>query len=209
MSVNTLYSVGHSNGTADELLELLRLAGVNCLVDVRSVPASSYTPQFNKENLSRFLRANGIYYLHFGEEFGARRSDSVIAGQVNFEKATTTEAFKRGVERIKNGLEKGFTIAFMCSEAKPLACHRFSLVSRYFHDNGYDVKHVLHSKEIVSHASLEQEMIKDYLKRRNSRLQEVDEMFGSYTSEQQRIDAYRLKNEEIGYKPGQAYENEM
>lgn len=209
MSVHTLYSVGHSNGTAEELLELLRLADVNCLVDVRSVPASSYTPQFNKENLSRFLRTNGIFYLHFGEEFGARRSDSIVGGQVNFEIAATTDAFQIGVKRIIKGLDKGYTIAFMCSEAKPLACHRFALVSRYFYENGYDVKHILHSHTIVSHENLEKEMIADYLKRRNSRLREVDDMFGSYTSEQQRVDAYRLKNEEIGYKPGQTYENEM
>lgn len=206
METDTLYSVGHSNGTAEEFLGLLRLAGVNCLVDVRSIPASSYNPQFNKDNLSRFLRANGIYYMHFGEEFGARRSDSIVDGQVNFEKAVTTPAFKKGVERIQNGLKKGFTIAFMCSEASPLACHRFSLISRYFYDNGYDVRHILHSKEIVSHDVLEEEMINDYLKKRNNRLQEVDEMFGSYSSEQQRIDAYRLKNEEIGYKTGQDYE---
>ena len=96
--MNTLYTVGHSNGTSEELLSLLRLAGVNCLVDVRSIPASSYNPQFNKEALSSFLRLNGIFYLHFGEEFGARRTDSIVDGQVNFEKAVTTDSFLRGVE---------------------------------------------------------------------------------------------------------------
>ena len=33
-------------------------------------------------------------------------------------------------------------------------------------------------------------------------------MFGDYTTEEQRADAYRLKNKEIGYKPGEAYENQ-
>lgn len=204
-----LYTVGHSNGTAEELLNLLRLAGINCLVDVRSVPASSYNPQFNKEALSRFLKENGLYYLHFGEEFGARRNDAIIDGQVNFEKAVTTDAFLRGVTRIENGLNKGFNISFMCSEANPLACHRFSMVSRFFYDKGYDVFHILHSREIKTHEELEQMMIQSYLNKRNPVLREVDDLFGDYSKDDQRRDAYRLKNEEIGYRPGTEYKNEV
>lgn len=207
--MKTLFTVGHSNASTEELLLLLQLAGVDCVVDVRSMPASAYTPQFNKENLSRFLKAHGIGYLHFGEEFGARRSDSVVNGQVNFEKAVQTPAFKRGVERIEAGLGKGYHISLMCSEADPLACHRFSMVSRYFYDNGYDVRHILHSQEIKTHSELEEEMIACLLRKRQSKLREVDQMFGEYTAEQQRVDAYRLKNQEVGYKPGEAYENEI
>lgn len=207
--MNALFTVGHSNGTAEELLRLLRLANVNCLVDVRSVPASSYNPQFNKDALSKFLRENGVYYLHFGEEFGARRSDSIVDGQVNFERAVTTTAFLKGVERINNGLGKGFTISFMCSEANPLSCHRFSMVSRYFFDFGYDVFHILHSKDIKTHAELEETMIQSYLHKRNPLLREVDDLFGDYSKDDQRRDAYRLKNVEIGYRPGSEYTNEV
>ena len=207
--MNKIFTVGHSNGTAEELLSLLTSTGIDCVVDVRSVPASAYTPQFNKEYLKRFLSNHGIFYMHFGEEFGARRNDAIIDGQVNFEKAVTTPAFQRGVERIKNGLEQGYYIALMCSEADPLACHRFSMISRYFHDNGFEVNHILHTKEIKSHDELEKEMIADMLKKRNSKLPEVDAMFGTYTEEDQRRDAYRLKNSAIGYKPGEEYENEF
>lgn len=207
--MNKIFTVGHSNGSAEELLSLLTSAGIDCVVDVRSVPASAYTPQFNKEYIKRFLSDHGIFYMHFGEEFGARRSDSVVNGQVNFEKAVTTPAFLRGVDRIKNGLEQGYYIAFMCSEADPLACHRFSMVSRYFHDNGFEVNHILHTNEIKSHEELEMEMIADMLRKRNSKLPEVDAMFGTYTVEDQRRDAYRLKNASIGYKPGEEYENEV
>ena len=203
---DVLYTVGHSNGTLEKLLSLIRLADVNCIIDVRSTPASAYSPHFNKESLHRYLRANGVLYGHFGEEFGARRTDSIVGGQVNFEKAVTTEAFLRGVQRIDNGLVKGFRIALMCSEAKPLDCHRFSMLSRYFVDNGYEVNHILHNEEIVPHAVLEKEMIDEYV--RKGKLSEVDQMFGEYTEDMQRVDAYRLKNKEIGYKPGEEYENQ-
>lgn len=197
-----LYSVGHSNQSQDEFLELLKRHDINCIVDVRSVPASKYTPQFNMEPLKWFLRANDIHYLHFGDEFGARRTDCLDAeGQVNFEKAVETPSFKRGVERLMNGLQKGFRISLMCSEANPLECHRFSLVSRYFYDNGLDVHHILKDGELALHASLEKEMIDEYLHSKKHRLAEIDQLFGSYTKEDQRRDAYRLKNKEIGYKP--------
>ncbi|MBP5339851.1 MAG: DUF488 domain-containing protein [Prevotella sp.] len=197
-----LYSVGHSNQSQEEFLELLKLHNINCIVDVRSVPASKYTPQFNLEPLKWFLKANDIQYLHFGEEFGARRTDSLDDdGQVSFEKAAETPSFKRGAERLMNGLQKGFRISLMCSEANPLECHRFSLVSRYFYDKGLDVQHILKEGELASHATLEKEMIEEYLHSKKHRLAEIDLLFGSYTKEDQRRDAYRLKNKEIGYKP--------
>ena len=52
-------------------------------------------------------------------------------------------------------------------------------------------------------------MIAGLLRKRQSKLREVDQMFGEYTAEQQRVDAYRLKNQEVGYKPGEEYENEI
>ena len=197
-----LYSIGHSNQSQEEFLKLLMIHDINCIVDVRSVPSSKYTPQFNMEPLKWFLRANNIQYLHFGDEFGARRSDCIDTnGQVTFEQAVETTNFKRGVERLMNGLHKGFRISFMCSEANPLECHRFSLVSRYFYDKGLDVQHILKDGDLASHAYLEKVMIDEYLHSKKHLLAEVDQLFGSYSNEEQRRDAYRLKNKEIGFKP--------
>ena len=197
-----LYSVGHSNQTQEGFLELLKKHDVNCIVDVRSLPASKHTPQFNLEPLKWFLKKNDIQYLHFGEEFDARRTDCLnTEGQVDFEQAVRTTNFKHGVERLTNGLQKGFRISLMYSEANPLECHCFSLVSRYFHDNGLDVWHILKDGELASHETLEKEMIDEYLHSKKPKLAEIDQLFGSYTAEDQRRDAYRLKNKEIGYKP--------
>ena len=207
MNKYRLYSVGHSNQSQEEFLGLLTKHGVNCIVDVRSVPASKYTPQFNMESLTWFLKNNDIQYLHFGDEFGARRTDCIDAdGQVDFEAAVDTPNFKRGVDRLMKGLEKGYRVSLMCSEANPLECHRFSLISRYFHDNGLEVFHIMKNGELMTHADLEREMIREYLHSKNHRLAEIDQLFGTYTEEEQRKDAYRLKNKEIGYKPKQELE---
>ena len=203
-----LYSIGHSSQTQEEFLVLLSHYSINCIVDVRSVPASKYSPQFNQEVLRWFLKSHNIQYLHFGDEFGARRTDSIENGQVNFELAVKTPNFQQGVLRLMKGLEKGYQIALMCSEADPLECHRFAMVSRYFYDQGLDVQHILKDGTLASHVSLEKEMINQFLHSRKYRLPEVDLLFGTYSEEEQRKDAYRLKNKEIGYKPELQLEEE-
>lgn len=204
-----LYSIGHSSQTQEEFLALLTPYGINCIVDVRSVPASKYSPQFNQEALKWFLKNHGIQYLHFGDEFGARRTDSINEeGQVDFEQAVKTPLFQQGAVRLMKGLEKGYQIALMCSEADPLECHRFSMVSRYFYDQGIDVQHILKDGTLASQTTLEKEMINQFLHSRKYRLLEVDLLFGTYSEEEQRKDAYRLKNKEIGYKPELQLEEE-
>lgn len=227
MKKETLYTVGHSNQSQDELLDLIRSQNIDCIIDVRSMPYSKYTPQFNSEVIKSFLNKNGILYAHFGDEFGARRSDclkdtaftkkgiSETKPQVNFELGIKTDKFLKGVDRLKKAISQGRNVSLMCSEADPLGCHRFSFISRYFYELGWDVKHIVRNENtgegtVRSHKDLEDEMILSYV--RTKKLKELDgqgEMslfsmadFGDeYTAEQQRIDAYKLKNHEIGWTP--------
>jgi len=120
-------------------------------------------------------------------------------GQVDFELAVHTRLFQQGVERLTL-LLSNHHVALMCSEANPLECHRFALIARYFHEQGIEVMHILKDASTASHTTLEQEMVKQYLTARKPQLAEVDELFGTYTSEDQLRDAYRLKNKEIGYR---------
>lgn len=209
MGTLRLYTVGHSSQSLEEFLSLLQHHGINCVVDVRSVPASKYAPQFNEESLRRFLKPHSIQYLPFGDEFGARRTDCINDdGQVDFEMAVTTPLFQQGVERLMKGLKRGFRIALMCSEADPLECHRFSLVSRYFHNQGIEVFHILKDAELATQCEVEKRMVNEFLHSRKYHLAEVDELFGTYTVKDQLHDAYRLKNKEIGYKPSLQLEEE-
>lgn len=209
LSILRLYTVGHSSQSLEEFLTLLQRHGINCVVDVRSVPASKYAPQFNEESIKTFLKLHGIQYLPFGNEFGARRTDCINdEGQVDFEVAVTTPLFQQGAKRLMKGLERGFCIALMCSEADPLECHRFSLVSRYFYNQGIEVFHIMKDANLASQGEVEKRMVNDFLHSRKYHLAEVDELFGTYTTEDQLKDAYRLKNKEIGYKPALQLEGE-
>lgn len=195
----TLYTVGHSNQSQEDFLQMIQLHDIDCIADVRSVPASNYSPQFNQDALESFLRYHDVCYFFLGNELGARRIDALNEqGQVDFEQATHTPLFKHGVEHIQTLLQK-HTVSLMCSEANPLECHRFALVARYFHEQGVCVQHILKDGTLINHSLLEKKMVRQYLKGRKPQLAEVDELFGTYTPEDQLHDAYRLKNKEIGY----------
>lgn len=168
MDKPVLYTVGHSSHHIDYFLELLKTYSITFLIDVRSVAASSYNPQYNKDQLADFLKKNGITYLHFAEEFGARHTDSDLLdeeGKVDFEKIRKSRLFKNGVERLWSGLEKGFKIGLMCSEGEPFDCHRFSMISPALEKDGFEVKHILKDKTVKSNAELEKQLLKKYDKK--------------------------------------------
>lgn len=194
-----VYTIGHSTHPIDYFLELLREYNINCIVDVRSVPASAYNPQFNKEPFKSFLKSHQISYLSFAEEFGARQTDSSLLdenGQLDFVLVRKSFVFKQGLERIWQGIEKNFVIAVMCSESEPLDCHRFSMVSVGLEKDGIEVKHILKDKSVKTNTELEQTLLKKYEKK----LPQSD-LFNVVTIEEQLAVAYRLKNKEIGYSP--------
>jgi uncharacterized protein (DUF488 family) len=195
-----IYTVGHSTHQLNYFLELLKEYGVTCLIDVRSVAASSYNPQYNKEPLTNFLKRNGIQYLHFAEEFGARHNDPDLLddeGKVDFEKVRKSWAFKNGVERIWQGLDKGFTISLMCSESEPFDCHRFSMVSIALDKDGFDVKHIMKDKTLKTNADLENQLLKKY----DKKLPKPDMFNPNISLDDQLKEAYRLKNKEIAFSP--------
>ena len=220
-----LFSVGHSNQSIEEFYQLLESQRIDCILDVRSMPYSKYTPQFNEEVLRSWLKKQGVLYVPFGKHFGARRSDCLkettfvkkgvkeTTPQVNFELGVTTSAFLNGVERLNKALDQNRRVSLMCSEADPLGCHRFSFISRYFYDLGWDVLHIMRDEDsgypiTRSHQILEEAMILDYVKRNKLKSvggQMTDSLFADfgdgYDEQQQRVDAYRLKNHEIGWVP--------
>ncbi|MDQ6762496.1 MAG: DUF488 domain-containing protein [Bacteroidota bacterium] len=195
-----IYTVGHSNHSIDYFLELLKTFSIKCLIDVRSVAASSYNPQYNKEPLSAFLRNNGITYLHFAEEFGARHSDVDLLdeeGKVDFDKIRKSWLFKNGVERVWLLHDKGFSIALMCSEGEPFDCHRFSMISIALAMEGFEVKHILRDKTLKSNEDLEKQLLKKY----DKKLPKPDMFQPNITTEDQLKVAYQLRNKEIAFSP--------
>ncbi|HEY9046665.1 MAG TPA: DUF488 domain-containing protein [Ohtaekwangia sp.] len=199
---DTIYTIGHSTHSLEYFLELLQAHHITCLVDVRSLAASRYNPQYNKDTFSAFLKGNGIQYLHFGYEFGARQTAAELLdheGQLDFEKVRNASHFKKGVDRLQQGIAKGYTIALMCAESEPLDCHRFGMVAVALARNGFDVLHILKDKTLKSNATLEQDLLKKYAKK----LPTADIFTPAISHDTQLAAAYRLLNKDIAYAPGE------
>jgi uncharacterized protein (DUF488 family) len=195
MERKIIYTVGHSTHPAPYFLELLKSYGVDCLIDVRSLAASRFNPQYNKKALSEFLNKKGIEYHHMPDEFGARQTDPKMLsnGKVDFEKVRNSDAFKNGLKKLQELSDKGKSMALMCSESEPLNCHRFvmicSVIKKY-----YQVWHILKDKNLKPNAELEDELIESYFGKR-----EVDLFDGSLSREEQLEKVLEQKNQEMGY----------
>lgn len=132
LPAGTVYTIGHSTRTVDELLALLRTNGVELLVDVRRFPASRRHPHFNSAALAASLAEAGIAYRH-AEEMGGRRTPAPEAESPNgawrndsfrgYADYMSTPAFQAALERLMAEARER-TLAVMCAEAVPWRCHR-------------------------------------------------------------------------------------
>ncbi|MCU0346093.1 MAG: DUF488 domain-containing protein [Saprospiraceae bacterium] len=193
-----IHTIGHSNLAADDFLHLLQAHGIDCVVDVRSTPASQYNPQYNKPALAEFLKENDIVYLHFGKEFGARHTNPKLqdeTGKVDFEKVQATADFRLGIERLRQGVDKGYFPALMCAEAEPLDCHRFSMISNRLEQEGFEVVHILKDGVTATHDELEQTLLKKFAKK----LPQPTIFEPEIGPKEQLQAAYRLHNQLVGW----------
>lgn len=144
----TLFTIGHSTRTLDELVEALQAHSISTLVDIRSFPMSRRMPHFNREQLEVSLPRNGIRYIWLKELGGHRkkilkdspntalRNDSFR----NYADHMTTEEFRRGISELLSLATQGRT-AYMCAERVYFQCHRM-LVSDYLVAHGHEVLHI-------------------------------------------------------------------
>ena len=140
-----VFTVGHSSHAIETFLKLLDRHGISAICDVRSSPYSRFSPQFNKEALSKSLGEHGIRYVFLGKELGARSNDPLCYrdGRVRYGTLASTELFRSGIERVRLGVERGYKMALMCAERDPLDCHRTVLVARSLERDGFNILHIL------------------------------------------------------------------
>jgi len=193
-----IYTVGHSTHPVAHFTALLKLHRVNCIVDVRSIAASRFNPQYNKKSLSGSLEQHGIKYFHFGESFGARQTDPDLLdadGRVDFKKMRDSEKFKKGTMNLRELAKQSFVISLMCSEAEPLYCHRFSMISPALAD--FEVKHILKDNGVLTQPQLEEKLLKSFSKK----LAKSDMFNTERTVQEELNDAYELCRKKIAYSP--------
>ncbi|PSL52196.1 uncharacterized protein DUF488 [Saccharothrix carnea] len=152
MTTGPVLTIGHSVHDFPNLVRLLRRHKVTAVADVRSIPHSRFTPQFNRGAIERGLRDAGIKYAFLGRELGARTDDPscYVDGRVQYERLAKTPDFVSGIDRVLRGARVE-RIAVMCTEGEPLDCHRTVLVARVLTEHGVTVGHIHADGRVEGH----------------------------------------------------------
>ena len=144
----TLYTIGHSTRSFDELGAALKAHGIATLVDIRAFPMSRRLPHFNRESLQTELPKHGIRYLWMKALGGYRkatREDSPHtalrnANFRNYADYTLTAEFQHAIAELLQ-LAATSPTACMCAERVYFRCHRM-IVSDWLVAHGHEVLHI-------------------------------------------------------------------
>ena len=161
MGKQVVYTVGYGGRGLEELIKLLKLFGVECIVDVRRWAKGSSDPAYSSDNLSKALRSHGIEYFWFPELGGYRRFgvDVDDYGVANCFRAEGFRAYATYIvfsPRPRPYLEKLVEIAsksvaaVMCCERIPWRCHR-KILSDYLVAKGFRVIHIVDENKVYEH----------------------------------------------------------
>lgn len=145
-----IFTVGHSNRSQPEFLDVLHSAGVRTLVDVRRFPASRRHPHFNLGPLRGALASVGIVYHHVPELGGYREPPPAISPSANagwpagflrnYADYAMTERFQEALRNLRQ--LSGPPLALMCAERRWTDCHR-QIIADYLIVSGHQVIHLI------------------------------------------------------------------
>lgn len=139
-----VFTIGHSSHSAEKFVSLLKMHGIEMVVDVRSHPYSRHAPHFKARVLEASLSENGIGYLFLGGELGGRpesREFYDARGRVDYGLLSRSPTFREGVSKLEAEIESHM-VALLCSEENPARCHRRLLVGRSLEERGITVRHI-------------------------------------------------------------------
>lgn len=154
--------MGHSNLEFEEYLSILITCKIIRVCDVRSRPASSRFPQFNREPLEENLRAAGICYDFVGESLGGRPEDPrayFSDGRVNYELRRTARDFQAELDRLSD-LSVQERLVLMCAEEDPLQCHRFLMICPALVERGLLPAHIRRGGKLEPQVEAEDRLLK-------------------------------------------------
>jgi uncharacterized protein (DUF488 family) len=140
----SVFTIGHSNHSAEKFVGLLKGYGIEVVADVRSRPYSRHAPHFNARDIEAILSDNGIRRLFLGFELGGRPTAEEFYdadGRVDYALIESSRPFLDGIHRLEKGIRER-RIALLCSEEDPTGCHRRLLVGRVLGERGIAVRHI-------------------------------------------------------------------
>jgi uncharacterized protein (DUF488 family) len=165
--VPTLFTIGHSTRTLEELIEVLKTHGIETLVDIRAFPMSRRLPHFNRESMEKTLTSSGIRYIWM-QELGGRRkqirddSPNVALRSLSFRNYADymlTRDFEQAIHNVISLAERSH-VAYMCAERLYSRCHRM-LISDWLVAHGHEVLHIDGSGPVKPHELMSEARLVD------------------------------------------------
>jgi uncharacterized protein (DUF488 family) len=154
------FTIGHSDHTIENFIKLIKVREISNLIDIRSIPYSQYTKQFNKEELAKKIIENELKYRYLGNMVGGGliRFQKSSHNTPMFKEFQENEKFQKGISILHKFILKNKLIVLMCSEKDPFVCHRFFLVSYFLQKRGVEIYHILYNGDIIKNKDLEKKI---------------------------------------------------
>jgi uncharacterized protein (DUF488 family) len=144
----SLYTIGHSTRTLDDLIATLQAHQIQTLADIRAFPMSRRLPYFNRDSLEQSLPAAGIRYVWIKALGGYRKKVLEESPHValrnqsfrNYADYMLTPEFAEAARELIALAEQSRT-CYMCAERVYFRCHRM-LLSDWLVAHGHEVLHI-------------------------------------------------------------------
>ncbi len=152
----TVYTIGYSQDTFAPFEERLAVHDIDLLIDVRSAPYSRYQTDFRYGIVEGLCHQVGLEYRYMGDRLGGKpdNPDLLTEGVPDHEKIRVWEPFQHALDEVA-GLAGVRRAALMCGCAKPLRCHRGTLLAPELLRRGLSVKHIVDGGVLLTHAEAE------------------------------------------------------
>lgn len=157
VEVRRILTVGHGAESSEGLLRLLRAAGVEEVVDVRTAPGSRRHPQFGRQQLQSWLPEAGIAYRWEPDLGGFRRPDphspNVALRNLSFRGYADYMSTDRFHNALRGVLEEAVShpTSVMCAETLWWRCHRRLIADAATLLFGFRVEHLTHDGRLREH----------------------------------------------------------
>jgi uncharacterized protein (DUF488 family) len=152
-----IHTVGHGTLSSEAFSALLRGAGLEQVLDIRSYPGSRHNPQFNREAMEAWLADDGLAYEWIRELGGRRRTrpDSRNVALRNdafrgYADHMETPEFAAAVDRLIADRVLDHAVV-MCSESVWWRCHRRLLADHLVLVRDLEVLHLMHDGRRTAH----------------------------------------------------------
>lgn len=157
--IPVLYTAGYGNRGFDAFIELVKRFGITHLVDVRSVPQSSYWEDFRRENLIDSVPRKGLKYVYMGDTLGGVKDSPVLCKDpdaVDIRPLFDEPELTKGLDALVKAFHTpGRVICLMCGCQRPHSCHRSRLLGRALIERGIDLAHIDGDESVVRQSQLD------------------------------------------------------